>query len=107
MTVPLALRRGMGYSCLMTNHTKCSHEATKSARAKCRKDRAKFNAEIAEAIKTGPKVDLAAERAREIAATLPADPFTLFPQAEDDWADPDQWYGTGDDSGPGDADLLD
>lgn len=70
----------------MTSHTNCSHEATKSARAKCRRDASRPVAE---------------------ATTIPADPFDLFPEPEDDWADADRYFGTGDDSGSGYADLLD
>lgn len=67
-------------------HSHCTHPATKAARAKCRREN------VQPVISTAP---------------LPADPFDLLPEVEDDWVDPDSFFGTGDDSGSGDADLLD
>lgn len=88
---------------MTSTHANCTHPKTKAARAACRREVAKtVTSVVAESQDALDRV-----LNESVAAALPADPFDLFPTPEDDWADPDQFFGTGDDSGSADADLLD
>ena len=96
----------------MTNtaHANCTHPATKAARAACRREIAKIvastDADAADYKVMREQESRSQARANRIPITK-FDSFDLFPQPEDDWADNDQFFGSGDDSGPGDADVLD